>query len=211
LLTDTAAEELERRLADEPDPARRQRLEERYPGGVIWLKLGPSYTTAESVGPVISELAAFAYSGDVQAYQALSLAQPATSPEQILSGLHNALFKPEAVRLLLSGHGPLLIVADDVWDRSVLGPIRAALPADASLLVTTRDSRVANGVGNALELDVLSNQDALAMIGRTLPNMDPTLANELALTVGRHPRPWRSSSATWPSRTRRTGPNVSPR
>ncbi len=164
-----------------------EHYQDRYPGGVIWLQLGPSYTTPESVGPVISELAAFAYSGDVQAYQALSLAQSATSSEQILSGLRNALFKPEAVRLLLSGRGPLLVVADDVWDRSLLAPIRAALPPDASLLVTTRDSRIANGVGNALELDVLSEPDALAMISRALPDMDPALANELALTVGHHP------------------------
>jgi hypothetical protein len=160
---------------------------EHYPGGVIWLQLGPSYTTAESVGPVISELAAFAYSGDVQAYRALSLAQPATTPEQALASLKHAIFKPEAVKLLLSGHGPLLIIVDDVWDKAVLKTIRAARPHDASLLVTTRDSRVANQVGNALELDVLSEDDALAMIDERLPGMEVLLAKHLAEVVGYHP------------------------
>jgi hypothetical protein len=146
-----------------------------FPGGVIWLQLGPSYTTAASVEVVISELAAFAYSGDVQAYQALAQASSPTQAEQLLATLKNSVFKPEAVRLLLSDHGRLLFIVDDVWDVAVLDPVRRARPHDAALLVTTRDSRVAHRVGDVLELDVLSQADALAMIGRILPAMGPAI------------------------------------
>ena len=157
-----------------------------YPGGVIWLQLTPDMVSAESVGPELSRVAAFAYSADVQAYRMFTAAQqlPEGNPAAALAG---ASFAPEIVRALLSGHGRILVVADNAWDRATLEPIRAALPVDAHLLVTTRDERVAHAVGRRMPLDVLSEADALDLISQALPDLPAELGNRLATAVGRHP------------------------
>ncbi|MBK6429196.1 NB-ARC domain-containing protein [Candidatus Amarolinea dominans] len=157
-----------------------------YPGGVLWLRLTPDMTTAESVGPELSRVAAYAYSMDVQAYRLFVAAQqlPGANPAAALAGAH---FAPEIVRGLLADHGRLLLVADNVWERAALTPIRAALPIDAHLLVTTRDERVARDVGRPMELDVLSVPDALGLVAQVIPDLSPALAGRLAQAVGRHP------------------------
>ena len=157
-----------------------------YPGGVLWLQLGPSYQTEESVLPEISRMAALAYSGDTRRFQ-LDLPQidPQTL-EQIQRTLQNAIFTPEAVQRLLAGHGRLLVIADDVWSRRIVPAIRRALPAEAHLLVTTRDNRVAGAVGQSLALDVLGEEDALALIRQSIP-MGDGLARRLMRVVGAHP------------------------
>lgn len=176
-----------------------------YPGGVLWLQLTPDMLTAESVGPEISRMAVYAYSADVQAYQLFG-----PQPGNAGSVLENALFQPRVVRALLASHsqGRLLMVADNVWDRRVLDPIRAALPADAHLFVTTRDRRVARDVGNPTELDVLSPADAALLTARFLPHLPSDQSERLALVVDHHPLALeiaaadvaaRSDPADWPA------------
>ncbi|MBM4461641.1 MAG: hypothetical protein FJ011_28435, partial [Chloroflexi bacterium] len=157
-----------------------------YPGGVLWLQLTPDMTTPESVGPELSRAAAYAYSMDVQAWRMFVAGQqlPGADP---LAALRQAQFAPEIVAGLLSGHGRLLVVADNIWERAVVEPIRKALPIDAHLLVTTRDERVAVEVGRRMALDVLSKKDALALIAQTLPDLPQPLAGRLAKAVGYHP------------------------
>ena len=53
--------------------------------------------------------------------------------------------------------------------------------------MTTRDERVAVEVGRRMALDVLSEQDALALIARTLPTLPMSLAEQLSRAVDRHP------------------------
>ena len=108
-----------------------------YPGGVLWLQLTPDMTTPESAGSELSRAAAYAYSMDVQAWRMFIAAQqlPGADPAAVLRG---ATFAPEIVRGLLTDHGRLLVVADNVWERAVVAPIRAILPFDAHLLVTVR-------------------------------------------------------------------------
>ncbi len=157
-----------------------------YPGGVLWLQLTPDMTTPESVGPELSRIAAYAYNLDLQAWRMFVAAQqlPGADP---LAVLKQAQLTPEIVRGLLSGHGRLLVVADNVWEPAIVEPIRKALPIDAHLLVTTRDERVAIAVGRRMALDVLTEADALALIAQILPDLPPDLAERLSRAVGRHP------------------------
>ena len=145
---------------------------DQYPGGILWLSLGPAARDEASVNAHLNRIATYAYEADVQA-QAM---------------LQNSQFSAETVRGLLSGHGPLLLVADDVWARAVLEPLRQALPPDGCLLATTRDWRVAHQFAQPLPLDVLAEPDALALIRRKLPDLsDQALMRRLAAAVGYHP------------------------
>jgi len=159
-----------------------------YPGGVLWLQLGPTYTTEASVQAALSGLAAVAYSDNEQRFQLdLPMAVAPQTLEQIQRTLQNAIFAPEAVQRLLGGHGRLLVVVDDLWERALWPTIRRGLPAEAHILVTTRDERVAHAVGQSLALDVLNREDALALIAQELPQMPEGLAERLVRVVGAHP------------------------
>ncbi len=160
---------------------------ETYPGGVFWLTLGPDVTTPESVGPPLSRLAALAYSDEEERLQVDLPGVEAQTLAQIQQTIKGAIFTPEVTQRMLGGHGRLLVVVDDVWERQILPAIRQALPEEAQLLVTTRDDRVARAVGEKLSLDVLSPDDALALIWLSLPQMPKALAQKLIRVVGAHP------------------------
>jgi hypothetical protein len=122
------------------------RYGDQYPGGVLWLDVGPDRRSAESVTPILQRIATYAYAADVQAQ----------------SLLENAVFGPDVVRALLDRHGTLLVVIDDVWDPTALRELKDALPAGAFILLTTRDYDVAYALENdpaAIQaLDVLSKR-----------------------------------------------------
>ncbi len=158
-----------------------------YPGGVLWLQLGPSYTTEASVQSALSALVALAYGGEGQRFQLDLPHLPPQTLEQIQRTLQNAIFTPEAVQFMLAGHGRLLVVVDDLWERSLWPAIRRALPAEAHILATTRDERVAHTVGQTLPLGVLSPSDALALMAQELPAIPEALAGRLIRIVGAHP------------------------
>ena len=158
-----------------------------YPGGVLWLQLGPSYTTEASVQSALSALVALAYGGEGQRFQLDLPHLPPQTLEQIQRTLQNAIFTPEAVQFMLAGHGRLLVVVDDLWERSLWPAIRRALPVEAHILATTRDERVAHAVGQTLPLGVLSPSDALALMAQELPAMPEALAGRLIRIVGAHP------------------------
>src|SRR5690606_23205159 len=91
------------------------------------------------------------------------------------------------IKSLLSGHGAMLVIADDIWHKSVIEPIQRAIPNESTLLITTRDSRIAVEIGRKIELDILSPPDASKIILRTLPEMPVNLQTKLAQAVGYHP------------------------
>ncbi|HLL52186.1 MAG TPA: TIR domain-containing protein, partial [Myxococcaceae bacterium] len=144
---------------------------DHYPGGVLWLTFGPEARDETSVNPLLNRIAAYAC--DVQSLQG------------------RVQFSPELVQMLLAEHGPLLLVADDVWSEAVVEPLRRMLPADGRLLITTREMRVAARAGKKLELEVLSEEEALALVRQRLPellrNPGEEAARRLARAVGYHP------------------------
>ena len=119
-----------------------------FHGGVLWLDIGPSKRTAEDVAGDMQKLATHAYADPVQAQEMLKQCELA----------------PETVQALLSDHGRLLVVLDDVWSEAVVSRLKAALPADACILLTTRDYDVAFALEKRAQaiqpLDVLSPADA---------------------------------------------------
>ncbi|MCL4860288.1 MAG: tetratricopeptide repeat protein, partial [Caldilineaceae bacterium] len=146
----------------------------QYDGGVLWLSLGPGVRSADDVTPELQRIAAYAYRGDAQAKHVLE----------------NTVFSAPAVRMLLAGHGPLLVVADDVWSEEVVRTVKAALPAGATLLLTTRDYDVAFALAESaaaiFALDVLSPEDARLLLQSKAPGLPTELANRLAQGLGYH-------------------------
>jgi len=151
-----------------------ERYGDHYPGGVLWLEVGPDRRTADSVLPILQRIATYAYAADLQAQNLLN----------------NTAFAADAVRALLAGHEKLLVVIDDVWDEAALYEIQAALPADACVLLTTRIYQVAYALEKSAEaiqpLDVLSEPDARALLQRGAPGLSDDLADRVAAGLGRH-------------------------
>jgi hypothetical protein len=145
-----------------------------YTGGVLWLDVKYDRRSVESVEPLVRRLATYAYEADKQAEDMLQ----------------NCRFAPETVRALLSGHGPLLVIIDDVWEEAVLRYIKSALPAEASILLTTRDYKVAFALEDSsatiLSLDVLNPGDARRLLQDKAPGLTAALADEVAAGLGRH-------------------------
>ena len=150
------------------------RYGDRYPGGMLWLEVGPDRRSADSAVPILQRIAAYAYAADAQA-QAL---------------LGNAAFAPDVVRMLLHGHGAMLVVIDDVWDPAVLRALQDSLPDEAVVLLTTRDYHVAYALAGSeaaiQSLGVLSPADACALLQKSAPGLSDELANRVAAGLGCH-------------------------
>jgi tetratricopeptide (TPR) repeat protein len=150
------------------------RYGDHYSGGILWLEVGPDRRSAATATPILQRVAAYAYAADVQA-QAL---------------LENSVFAPAVVKSLLNGHGPLLVVVDDVWDSAVLRELQDGLPDGAFTLLTTRDYHVAFALEASdaaiQRLDVLSPADARLLLHRGAPGLPDALADRVAAGLGRH-------------------------
>ncbi len=150
------------------------RYGDQYPGGVLWLEVGPNRRSAADALPILQRIATYAYAADAQA-QAM---------------LENTAFAPDVVRALLGGHGAMLVVIDDVWDPAILRELQDGLPKDAVVLLTTRDYHVAYALQESADaiqsLDVLSPADARALLQRGAPGLSDELADRVATGLGRH-------------------------
>jgi hypothetical protein len=125
-------------------------LVSQYPDGVLWQELGPDLRSADKAQPILDQWAGYAL--DI--------------PLEARASLH---FDPASVRSLLGEHSHLLVVLDNVWSLDAIRPLRDALPPQAHLLVTTRSSTVARGLGGArYELPVLKPEEARALIALRL-------------------------------------------
>jgi len=144
-----------------------------YPGGVIWLDVGPTLRSAESVAPLLQKLASNAYAADARS--------------QLLG---NLVFAADTVQALLAGHGRLLLVLDNVWSEAVVDALKAAAPPGSALLLTTRDYDVAFALERSQQaiqpLDVLTAADARLLLQAKLPDLPADLADALAQGLGRH-------------------------
>jgi tetratricopeptide (TPR) repeat protein len=144
-----------------------------YSGGHLWTDIGFEFRQPEQCQTILNKWASWAYgshSSDLQQHEQWLALQ----------------FEPAAVRALLSEHGPLLVVLDDVWDLDAIQPLREALPADACLLVTTRDERIATALMGDMPLNVLSPAEALTLLQQFLPHLAEERLNELAQGLGYH-------------------------
>lgn len=147
--------------------------DDTYPGGVLWAELGPQVRrTDPRIQEILDRWAVFAFGGD-----------PAVERDVLSKRYH---FTPAAVKRLLSGHGLMLIVLDDIWEEiDTVELLREAVPDESHVLVTTRDVRIAEPFG-LVPLDVLSSDDALELVHSRLPNLPKESLRRLAHGLGYH-------------------------
>ncbi len=148
------------------------RYADRFSGGVIWVTVGPLVRRGDDVTPLLQRLAAYAYNRDAR-----------------VAWLDQIVFAPDAVQMLLGGHGRLLLIFDDVWTIEAATALKAAAPPGSAVLLTTRDDRVAYALGgpDAIQaLDVLTATDARALLQRRAPGLPDDLADRVAEKLGRH-------------------------
>jgi tetratricopeptide (TPR) repeat protein len=148
--------------------------------GVLWESISYQFEM-DNCNTILNRWAAFACGGDLSAVLAEQQAQ-------------SIQFEPSAVYELLADHSPLLIVLDDIWNLDVVQPLLEAIPADSSLLITTRDHRIGDELG-AHSLERLTQDESLALLHQEIRNQDKPLQaldeftlRRLAEGVQHHPQ-----------------------
>jgi tetratricopeptide (TPR) repeat protein len=146
------------------------RLDDVFPGGVLFNRFGVGFRNPQLAAPIINRWASHAFGG-----------RPLPEGVQLTN---------DAVRALLTGHGSLLVVLDDLWDLKILARLRDALPPNASMLITTRRERLASETGGEVyALDLLSDEDAVELLRKRVrrsTEVDVPLLVALTGTLGRH-------------------------
>jgi hypothetical protein len=149
-------------------------LDDRYPGGVIWEEIGPEVRAPEDTQPILNRWARYA------------LTVPPNLDNQLA-------FDAGAVRALFAAQGqPLLVILDNVWSLEAIRWLRAALPENAHLVITTRLETVMIGLGGGeYVLGLLTPDEARALIALRLnwpelPADHYDWADALAVGVGYH-------------------------
>jgi tetratricopeptide (TPR) repeat protein len=152
-------------------------LAERFPGGVLWADF------ASHQGDPLPILD--------------SWAQLCGRPE--LVDLPSEEIRAQAVARAITAHierfGRMLAIFDDVRDTKsdawLKGAhlLRKAVPDGTPLLITTRQTSVASSLRAhyTLSLDVLDSEDAVELVTRLIPDIEPALASELAELTGNLP------------------------
>lgn len=98
-------------------------------------------------------------------------------------------FDASALKRILGGHGPLLVVFDDVHSVDEIRPLMDALPPEARILITTRELTVAEHFDhNPLRLRELPNNHAVALLQRDVSNLEPEELEVIAGAFGCHPQ-----------------------
>jgi len=149
-----------------------------YPDGVIWEDgLGPDFLAPEQAQAVLRRWAGYA-----------------TNFFELGENLNKLFtFEPAAVRSLLAEHPRLLVVLDNVWSLAAIRPLQDALPPGSRLIITTRSSEIAQGLGaGCVEVGLLNEAEALDLFGlrlrwRPQPGaVADRWALDLAVGVGMH-------------------------
>lgn len=152
-------------------------LAEHFPGGVLWADF------ASHQGDPLPILD--------------SWAQLCGRPE--LVDLPSEEIRAQAVARAVTAHierfGRMLAIFDDVRDTKsdawLKGAhlLRKAMPDGTPLLITTRQTSVASSLRAhyTLSLDVLDLEDAVELVTRLIPDIEPALASELAKLTGSLP------------------------
>ena len=172
-----------------------------YPGGVLWLTIGPQRRMLDDAIWVWQEM--------IQQ----------TFPELLLQdkgSKDGKVYEAEEVRNLLSYHpnrtgtfrseSPLLVVVDDVWGEEILTATLKALPLDCRVIVTTRDADVAfaleKGEESIFRLDVLSEQDAICLLQSKVRDLKDDTAKTLSRGMGCHAQALTLAAGTLSNRRR---------
>ncbi len=149
-------------------------LDKRYPGGVIWEEIGPEIVAPEATQHILNRWARYAL----------------TVPPQLDDRI---AFDAGAVRALFAAQGqPLLVILDNVWSLEGIRWLRAALPENAHLVITTRLETVMVGLGGGeYVLGLLTPDEARALIAlrlgwNDLPPEHHEWADALAQGTGYH-------------------------
>jgi Tetratricopeptide repeat/NB-ARC domain len=117
-----------------------------FPGGVMWIELGPQVIDEATAQVPLHLLASYAFDGTPPPIGQLQ-------PEQVAAWLQE------------TAPGRLLVIFDDVWHQAPLRFLEQALPPDAVQLITTRYANVAQTLsGKMLILDRLTPEDGLALL-----------------------------------------------
>jgi len=126
-----------------------------FPGGVFFERLGMTFKAESQAVAVLNAWAAHAFGN-----------RPLPRDAQM---------SPGGVRALLSGHGRMLIVFDDVWDVKAVSTLLDAVPTEASILITTRNLRVARQLceGRTYELGVLDIPEATDLLASRISGSTP--------------------------------------
>jgi tetratricopeptide (TPR) repeat protein len=120
-------------------------LYDRFPGGVLWIVVGPQVIDEASAQSPLSRLASSAFDGITPIGQ--------LDPEQVRAWLQE------------TAPGPFLVIFDDVWSQVSLRFLARALPANAVRLVTTRYVHIPRILGGKMiPLDRLTPEDGLALL-----------------------------------------------
>ncbi len=140
------------------------KVSRRFPGGVLWLTLGPEAERIGLVESIESQLG-------IPARRSVDVSERAQS-----------------IRFALAQGPRLLAVLDDVWTAD-LGKwiLTSLLPNDRAVLITTHSRSVAAELCNCVErLDPLSEADAVKMLRNHLGTLgeDEGAAREVCALVG---------------------------
>jgi hypothetical protein len=145
-------------------------LDSEFPGGVLFERLGVDFREPILCNLILKHWTTFAFEGK--------------EPDQTTQPT------PDEVRALLAGHGTILVVLDDLWHEKAIQPLLDALPTEACLLITTRSQKIARDLhGQIFPLDILSSEDALALLHSRLPSFkvsDDPFLKHLAKSLGFH-------------------------
>ncbi|NJO85062.1 MAG: tetratricopeptide repeat protein, partial [Blastochloris sp.] len=138
-------------------------------GGILWASV-----SVNEPAQILNRWAALAYSDD-----ALRMLQLGERPQ----------FEASALKRILGGHGPLLVVIDDVRTVEEVQPLLDALPPEARILVTTRDLNVAEHFDrDPLHLREISSEDAVTLLERDIRNLELEELQTIAKAFGCHPQ-----------------------
>lgn len=151
---------------------RDQRIKGAFPGGLLWITLGEDVRGLD-LAQRINEAAQHIPEGVGQRSRQKS---KFVNPQQ--AGIHLGA-------LLDRCPEPVLLVIDDVWTEQQLEPFRHG-GSQCVRLVTTRDPWLVPR-SSAVVVDLMSEQQATMMLERDIPNLPPTLLDELLAATGRWP------------------------
>jgi len=146
-----------------------------YPGGILWVKLGAQFDPQQDFQPILARWAEYGYGG------AQKLAD--------LIGQQRVDVTPDDIQQLLSGHGKMLAILDDVHSGEHLNCVLEALPLGTNLLITTLNEQSLKGSGitpQFLEVQGLHPEDAIAFLQSRLPLITGNLLRQLAETFNFH-------------------------
>lgn len=145
--------------------------------GVLWVNLSAK-PEREYIQGILNEWAAFAFGGSLE--------------QNDIEGTSKTYhFDKAAVRELLTQQDRLLCVIDDVFghEQEARELIEALPMGSGVILITTYEDIARSIAGDAiLNLGMLTHQEAIQLLRRSLPNVIESTLHEIAEASGKHPQ-----------------------